>query len=154
MWRGNYPLWCASVGELRRGPRRGEPGLELAGQRVDRDPLLRERVAVAQGDRLVLERLVIDGDAERRADLVLAAVALADRAALVVLALHPRALERGVDLARDLGVAGLAQQRQHGDLDRRDRRVELEHGALLAAELVLVVGVAQERQHRAADAGG
>ena len=59
-------------------------------QLVDRDALLRERVAVAHGDRAVLERLVVDRHAQRRADLVLAAVALADRAALVVLGLHLR----------------------------------------------------------------
>ena len=75
--------------ELGRAPLGAQPRLELAGQRVDRDALLRERVAVAQGDGAVLERLVVDGDAVGRADLVLAAVALADRAALVVLALQP-----------------------------------------------------------------
>jgi hypothetical protein len=47
------------------------------------DPLLRHRVALADGHRLVLERLEVDGDAVRRADLVLAAVAAADRAGVV-----------------------------------------------------------------------
>ena len=69
--------------------------------------LLRQRVAVAQRHRAVLDALVVDRQAERRADLVLAAVALADRAALVVLGLHRRA-QRAVDLARELRLAVLA----------------------------------------------
>ena len=51
----------------------------------DREPLLGERVAVADRDGVVRERLLVDRERERRADLVLAAVAAADRAALVVL---------------------------------------------------------------------
>ena len=43
-------------------------------------------VAVADRDRVVLERVEVDRDAQRRADLVLAAVALADRLGLVVVA--------------------------------------------------------------------
>src|SRR3954463_14180396 len=153
MWSGTYPVGGSS-GQLRRGPRRREARVQLAGERRDGDPLLRERVAVAQRDGVVLERLVVDGDAVGRADLVLPAVALADRAALVVLALEPGALERRVDLARALRMALLAQQREHRDLDRRERGVELEHCARVAADVVLVVGVAQEREHRAPDAGG
>src|SRR5436305_920737 len=48
-------------------------------------PLLRERVAVAHGDRAVLERDVVDREGPRRADLVLPAVAAPDVAAVVVL---------------------------------------------------------------------
>ena len=66
---------------------------------------------------------------------------------------HPPA-QGLVDLARLLGVAVLAQQRQHRDLDRRDARVQAQHGALLAADLVLVVGLAQQREHGPAEAGG
>ena len=94
---------------------------------------------------------MVDRHAVRRADLVLAAVALADRAALVVLGLHPRA-QRGDDLPGDLGLAVLPHERQDGDLHRRQARVQLEHGALLAAELVLVVGVDEERERRAVGA--
>ena len=57
----------------------GEVGVEL----VDRDALLLHRVAVAHGHGVVLERVEVDGDAERRADLVLAAVATADRPRVV-----------------------------------------------------------------------
>ena len=101
---------------------------------VDRHALLLERVAVAQRHRPVLERLVVDRHAQRRADLVLAAVALADRAALVVLGLHPRAQRRD-DLAGDFGLAVLLDERQHRDLHRRQPRVQLEHGARLAADV-------------------
>ena len=48
-----------------------------AGRRSD--PLLRHRVAVADGDRAVVEGVEVDGDAQRRAHLVLATVAAADR---------------------------------------------------------------------------
>src|SRR5215211_8375342 len=93
--------------DLRRAPVRRQPPLELAGQLADRDAVLDQGVAVADRDRAVLERLVVDGHAVGRADLVLAAVALADRPALVVLALEARALERGVDVAGDLRLAVL-----------------------------------------------
>jgi len=73
---------------------------------LDRDALLRERVAIAQRDRAVLEALVVDRDAERRSDLILAAVAPADRAAAVVLGLHAAA-HRVIHLARQLRLAVL-----------------------------------------------
>src|SRR5690349_19954935 len=50
---------------------------------VERDPLLLHRVAVAHRRRVVLERVEVDGDAVRRADLVLPPVAPADRARVV-----------------------------------------------------------------------
>ena len=56
-----------------------------AGHGVEPDPLLRHRVALADRDGLVVEGVEVDGDAERRADLVLAAVAAADRAGVVEL---------------------------------------------------------------------
>src|SRR5690349_17406399 len=62
-----------------------QPPDQLVAETLDRDPDLLERVAVAEGDGVVVHRLVIDGDAPRGANLVLAAVALADRAALVEL---------------------------------------------------------------------
>src|SRR4051812_22757766 len=46
---------------------RGHAALEHVGQLVDRDPLLLQRVAVAQRDRAVLDRLVVDRDRVRRA---------------------------------------------------------------------------------------
>src|SRR5436309_5219358 len=80
--------WTASLAELGRPPRLRQAALELGAELVDRDPRLLERVAVAQRDGAVLERLVVDGHAPRRPDLVLSPVALADRAARVVLGGH------------------------------------------------------------------
>src|SRR5258707_3513500 len=48
------------------------------------DAHLLQRVAVADGDRLILRRLAVDRDTEGRAGLVLAAIAAADRAAVVL----------------------------------------------------------------------
>ena len=96
---------------------------------------------------------MVDRHRPRRADLVLAAVAPADRAALVVLGLDAVA-QRAVDLAGELGLPVLAHQRQDRDLDRREQRVQPQHGALLALDLVLVVGVDEEGEHRAVGAGG
>src|SRR5437763_15719404 len=51
---------------------------EVAADGVEPDPLLRHRVPRADRDRLVLQRVEVDRDAERRADLVLTAVPAAD----------------------------------------------------------------------------
>src|SRR4051794_41432569 len=59
----------------------GEVGLDL----VQRDPLLGHRVALADRHGLVVEGVEVDGEAERGADLVLAAVAAPDRAGVVEL---------------------------------------------------------------------
>ena len=48
-------------------------------------------VALADGDRVVVERLEVDGDRQGSADLVLAAVATSDRLGLVVLGAKARA---------------------------------------------------------------
>jgi len=68
-------------------------------------------------------------------DLVLAAVAAAYRSALVVLGLNAAA--QGMEHAgRQLGLAVLAQQRQHSNLDRRESRGAAEHGTDLALDLL------------------
>ena len=72
---------------------------------------------------------MVDRDRPRGADLVLATVASADRAALVVLRLEAPA-QAPVDLARELGLAVLANEREYGDLDRREQRVQPQYGAL------------------------
>src|SRR3954453_2235326 len=141
------------LSELWRRPGRVDALDELVGQALDRHALLLEGVAVAGGYGPALERLVVDRHPVRRADRVLAAVALANVARLVVLRREARAQLR-VDLACELGVAVLAQQREHGDLDRRELRVQPQDRPVLAAEVVLVIGVAQERQHRAVGARG
>src|SRR5690349_13180005 len=76
--------------ERRRPPRPASLAHEARGDEladaIERHALLRGRVPVAQGHGLVRERLAVDGDAEGRADLVHARVALADRLLRVVLA--------------------------------------------------------------------
>src|SRR5439155_14912497 len=84
--------------QLRGAPLRAQLGHEPLRNLVDRNALLLERVAIAHRHGAVLERLVVERHAPRRADLVLAAVALADRARLVGFRLHD-GLERRVDLA-------------------------------------------------------
>src|SRR5581483_3295580 len=69
---------------------------------LQRDALLLERVTVAQRHGAVGERLLVDRERPRRADLVLAAVALADRGRVVVLGRH-RPAQVLVERARLLG---------------------------------------------------
>src|SRR4051794_6399506 len=59
-------------------PSRTHPLLQIRLQLRHRHPLLRHRVAITHRDGLIFERLEIDRQAERRADLILAAVELAD----------------------------------------------------------------------------
>src|SRR5687767_11286371 len=158
--RSRSPASCRAP-SARRGPRRrscpsrcsSDPLLQLARKVSDRDAILLKGIPLTQCHCVIFDALVVDRDGERGADLVLAAVALADVPARVVLGAHPGA-QVLVDLARELGVTVLAQQRQHRDLDRRDLRVQPQHRALLAPLLVLVEGVAEQREDRAAEAGG
>src|SRR6478735_8382648 len=106
---------------LGRAPRLAQTQLDLLAEVVDRDPDLGQAVAIAQRHSAVLERLVVDGEGPRGADLVLAAVAAADGTALVVLGLNSFA-QVAVDLPRQLRLAVLANQRQDRDLDRRQSR--------------------------------
>src|SRR4051812_10262593 len=62
---------------------------EIALDRIEADPLLLHRVARPDRDRLILESLEVDRDAERCADLVLTAIAAADRAGVVELDIPP-----------------------------------------------------------------
>ena len=123
------------------------------GQLVDRHAHLLGGVAIADRDGTVLERVEVDRDAQRRADLVLTAVALADRLRLVVVD-HVAVGQRGVDLAGQRRQRVLLAQRQHRHLVRREARVQAQHGARLVVDDVLVVRGQQERGHRAVDAGG
>src|SRR2546423_11393433 len=108
----------------------GQPLLEGRHQPGEGDADLRHFIARADGDRLVVDRLEVDGDRKGRADLVLAPVALADRLRIVVLG--PKVWSQLVlDLFRQLGERLLARERQHRDLDRRDGVVELQDHAAL-----------------------
>ena len=86
-----------------------------------RDALLAGGVAVAHGHGLILERVAVDREAERRADLVHARVALADRLLRVELAVDVLAAQIQVQLLRDLRHAFLVHQRENAGLDRRHR---------------------------------
>src|SRR5688500_9502270 len=70
------PTAGSAPGEARR-----EPVAHLG----ERDPLLLHGVAVTDRRRLVVQRVEVDRDAERRPDLVLAAVPPADRPGVVEL---------------------------------------------------------------------
>ena len=107
--------------------------------------------------RLVAHGLEVDGDAVRRADLVLAAITLADGTGIVEID-HEFLLQVMVDF---LGSRGeLLRQRQDGRLVRRKGRMQMQDGAdVVVALLVLpddlfVVGIGQEGQERALDAEG
>src|SRR3982751_261027 len=64
----------SAAGQLRR---------QIALDLVDRDPLLLHRVALADGHRVVVEGVEINGYAERRADLILTSIPPADRLRIV-----------------------------------------------------------------------
>src|SRR5438309_9639216 len=90
---------CSTPTVQLRPPRRwlsagGEAVEEPALDRIEADPVLAHRVAVADGHRVVLERLEVEGDAERCADLVLPAIAAADRAGVVELHVPARPQQR------------------------------------------------------------
>src|SRR6267154_1407284 len=109
---------------------------------------LLQRIAVADRDRLILRRLAVDRDTEGRAGLILAAIAPADRAAVVVE--HVEVAAQVVeDLTGELRHAVLVHEREDGRFERRQRGRELQHDALLALHLFLPVGVAQHDQRRA-----
>ena len=96
----------------------------------------------------------VHGDAEGRAYLVLAAVALADGAGLVEVQ-HPLLAQLLVDLAGRL--AELFAQGQDGGLVGSQRRVQVQHHAdvvLLRVHHLLVIGVHQHGQHAALHAQG
>ena len=119
----------------------------------DRHALLRHRVAVAHRDRAVLERIDVDGDAPRRADLVLASIQLADRGRVVV-DRHRVPLQVVLDAVAQLDDLGpLLEQRQDRDLVRREVGVERQRHACLAADLLLAVGVDEEGERGAIRAG-
>src|SRR5512132_465399 len=135
----------------------GEALLQVAEEAVDPDPVLGHGVAVADGDRPVLEGVEVDGDAERRADLVLAAVAAADRAGVIVIS-GPSATKIGGQLPGHGVELLVARQGQHGHLDRGQAGVQAQHGALLGparggGRLPRAVGVDQEGQGRAVGPG-
>ncbi|TYZ59645.1 hypothetical protein PybrP1_003759 [[Pythium] brassicae (nom. inval.)] len=127
---------------------RAHLGADLA----DRHAHLLARVALAQRHHAGLHRVKVDGHRERDAELVRARVLAADRdARRVDLAFELLVREHGLELGRKRLERGVRAQRQHRDLDRRDRRVERHYAALLVA-LARVVVVLEDRREEAADA--
>ena len=89
---------------------------------------------------VVLERLVVNSDAEGRTDGILTAVTLADRVLLVVGHVIV-VLEHVDDLLRHVGQSVLLDQRHHGHLRGGKLRRYAQYDALLAAiELLLGEG--------------
>ena len=72
---------------------------DIGGNLLHRNANLLHRVAVADGDGAVIFRLKIIGDAERGADLILAAIALADGTGVVEID-HILACKGGIKLLR------------------------------------------------------
>src|SRR5262249_40676166 len=70
-------------GRTGRGSAAGHALGQVGDELVDADSVLPHRVALAHRDRLVVQRLEVDGHAVRGADLVLAAVPAADRARVI-----------------------------------------------------------------------
>src|SRR3954447_25981896 len=126
--------------------------VEPGGHAFERQPLLGERVAVADGDGAVLQRHVIDREGPRRADLVLPPVAPPDVSAVVVLHEMPGP-QLLVEPARrlDHSRVRLGDERQHRRLDRRDRRVQAQERALAPLDLFLGVRVDQHREQDPVD---
>src|SRR5437667_11947461 len=85
---------------------------QIFGELVGRDANLLECVPIAHRHGAVLRGLTVDRDAERRAGLVLAAIAATDRAAVVVegVVVLPQIVE---DAARQPGHPILVHQRKH-----------------------------------------
>ena len=96
---------------------------------VNRDTHLLHCVAVADGDGVVNQGIVIDRDAHRGTDGILSSVTLADGVFLLVLA-HEVVLQAVDDLAGLLRQTVFLDQRQHGDFVRRQDGRQLQHHTL------------------------
>ncbi len=106
----------------------------------DVDAGLFHGVAVAQGDGVVFQGLVVDGDAERCADCILTAVALADGILFVVVGGEVK-LEIIDNLAGFFGKSVLAHEGHHGALHGSQGSREVEHHARVAAlEFLFLIG--------------
>ena len=131
----------------------GEPIVQI----LNLHALLLHGVAVAHSDAvvgrlalgLVAHGVEVDRDAVRRADLILAAVALADGTGVVEVH-HEIGLERVIHFARLAGE--LFRERKHGSLERGQRRVQVQHDAhvvLFGVHNLLVIRLAEEGEGHA-----
>ena len=58
---------------------------DVCSQLLHRDAHLIHRISVSDGDSAILSRIVIDGNAERRTDFILAAIPFADASGKIVI---------------------------------------------------------------------
>ena len=95
-------------------------------QSLNRHTHLRHGVALSDRDGLIFfDRLEIDGDAQRRADLVLAAVAPADALRIVVLD-EPMLAQLRCNVARRRRQLLVSAQWQHRHFHRRQSRMQVQ----------------------------
>lgn len=105
--------------------------VDKAVQVGDVDACLSHGVALAQGDGIVFERLMVDGDAEGRAYGILATVALAYGVFFVVMCGEVE-FEVVDNFACFFGQSVFADQRHYGAFDGCQRLGQVEHYASLA----------------------
>ena len=121
--------------------------LEICLQIFDLDPFLLHCITVADCHRSVFFRLEIVSHAERCSDLVLTTVTFSDVSAVIILAVVILA-QFCEDLLRTF--VQFLGKRQHSDLDRCQRRMEMKHGThirlFFCSDIFLVVCAAQECQ--------
>src|SRR5699024_8177316 len=106
---------------------------------------LRRAVALADRHSMIIERIEVDRDAVRRADLFLSTVTLTDGTGVVEIHI-PVFTQRFRDGASLRSQFRVTRQRQYRHLVRRQSRVELQyrtlvHTTLGVGHLVLGVGV-------------
>ena len=109
---------------------------------------------MAHGDHVGFHGVAVDGDAEGRADFVLAAVATADGGLFIVEGGEAGLAQHGGDGLGLFGHAVLFDQREDRRGDGRDLGVEVQHHAGVLLELLFLVGVDHEGQRHAVDAAG
>src|SRR4051812_47793325 len=146
-WGGVRKLGAGRKGSP--GPQLPAPGPELLpdviGDAIQSHPFLLHRVAVPDGDGAVRQGFPVDGDAERCASLIHAAIPAADGTAIVVKAgeLLPQIV---VQRRGQLGHSILLDQRKDTRLDRGNCGRQSEHDPGLALDLLFPVRVDQKRQ--------
>ena len=122
-----------------------------------RDALLLHGVALANRHSIVVNRVKVHGDAQRRTDFVFATVTATDSASLVIID-HPTILTQvSLEVVSDILQLRLLGQRQDSRLHRGETRIEAQHRALVDAALgirrfVHVVSVNEECHERTGQA--
>src|SRR6185437_6883346 len=114
---------------------RSPPLCQIGGQHIaqlgDVNEALLHRVAVADGHLLIFQAVEVYGDTVGRADLVLAAIALADAAARIIILRQAEWAQAIVYLMRQRLQFVLLRERHHGDLHGRQPLVQPQHHARL-----------------------